>query len=617
MLEGRRTVGGITDKQRVLAATDLVKLIGEQVTLKRKGREYSCLCPFHDDHNPSMYVVPSKQIYHCFVCGAGGDALKFTIDYFKMGFREALLFLADRAGIRLSPPPRRTVAGHEEAPELPREALLRSTAFAQSFFKTILAHSEHGKAASEVLARRGVSAAMVEQFGLGAAPDRWDGLLMTLGSKNMGIEPFVAAGLLKARESSGGHYDALRNRLIFPIHDALGRVIAFGGRKIKEEDEPKYLNSPESPLFNKSATLYGLPFASAAIRQARVAIVTEGYMDCIACHQAGVTNVVATLGTALTTLGVRVLRRLCDEVVLFFDGDDAGQRAADRAIEALFAEPVEVKIATMASARAAGVGAKDPDELLKQQGGRERFASIIQNATPALEFRLARLKAQLSTLAPIARTRAVEEELARLAEMGLDRIPPIRKRLIIQHIARIMGMPEETVVRAIPSHAQRRSPEPVQPLVQPTKLRTPLEQAIGLCVYDPVFALQLEPAERQWLLGRACKDSALPGLASIAAALTALTAEGEEISASDILAAVEGDEATVTIAGLTAEITSVSGGDPDRLQLLWEASIRECRRLRAEEAALQADSWAGRIEGLRDAAKLGGSRRTLPRSGPG
>jgi DNA primase len=648
------------DKERVLAATDLVRLIGEQVSLKRKGREFACLCPFHDDHNPSMYVVPSKQIYHCFVCGAGGDAIRFTTDYFKMGFREALQYLADRAGIQLSPPPSRRAAaehggsageradgGEDVAGFASRETLLAANGFAQSFFRAVLAHAEHGATARELIARRGISPEIVERFGLGAAPDKWDGLVLTLSSKGLDPSAYLAAGLLKRRENSPGMYDALRHRLTFPIHDALGRVIGFGGRKLREEDEPKYLNSPETLLFNKSATLYGLHHASASVRQQNCAIVTEGYMDCIACHQAGVTNVVATLGTALTSLGVRTLRRLCDTIVLFFDGDDAGQRAADRAIEAFFAEPVDVQIATMSAARDAGiVDAKDPDELLKRPGGAAAFARVIAAATPALDYRLARLRARLSGLTMTARARAVDEEIARLTEIGLDRVAPIRRRMIIQQVARLTGVPEDVVARSLPTaraggagwRGQFVPPGPGGGEGEGgakegsgggvVRLRTPVEQLIALALAHPELLATLPEHERARLFeaGRAggagetgepgpAGESPSPGFRAVAAAMEAL--DPTELSMGAVLGSfADADREAVRVAaGMAAEASELTGGEIERAREIWDAAVREFRRRLVVAVVPAGADWRARLEAARAAAQHGPSARSVPRPG--
>lgn len=454
------------DRQRVLDATDIVRLVGDHVTLKPKGREYACLCPFHNDRNPSMYVVPAKQIFHCFVCGAGGGAIDFVMKFHGMSYGEALKYLAERAGIELTPwkPKHRPQANgsgdgeqHPDASEgpgagVPREALVFANTFALDFFRTILRHPEHGSVARAVIEQRRISPEMVEKFQIGASPDRWDGLLKTIEHKGYDVEPFVAAGLLKRRESGGGYYDALRNRLIFPIFDQASRPIAFGGRKIKPEDEPKYLNSPETDLFKKSTTLFALPQAFRAIQQQRCAIITEGYTDAIACHQAGFENVVATLGTALTAKHASVLRRTCDRVVLLFDGDEAGQNAADRALEVFFTESVDVQVMSLP-------GGKDPDEVLKQEGGADVFRAQFAAAEDMLEFRFARKVADLKSkgIRPgsAAHTRVIEEDLTRLVELGINEVSPLRKSTIVRRYAAIAGVPEPVIQQTLDSRRAR------------------------------------------------------------------------------------------------------------------------------------------------------------------
>ncbi|MEM8835276.1 MAG: DNA primase, partial [Planctomycetota bacterium] len=357
------------NRGKVLEAVDIVDVVGDSVSLKRKGSEYVGLCPFHDDHKPSMYVVPGKQIFHCFSCGAGGNAIDFVMRHHGLDFREALRALADKAGIELEQARRSGGTESASGSGVSRGELSDANAMAQSFFRAIFDHPQHGAVARTSAERRGISNEMIERFGIGASPDRFDGLLQTAQKRGVDQRVLLEAGLLK-RSERGKVYDGFRNRLMFPIRDAMGRVIAFGARRLDEEDNPKYLNSPESDLFNKSRALFGLFEATKAIQRERTAIVTEGYTDVVACHQAGVEHAVAALGTAFTKEHARVLKRLCDRVVLLFDGDEAGQRAADRAIEAFFAEPIDVQIVVLPD------GA-DPDDMLKQEGGRERFLALV------------------------------------------------------------------------------------------------------------------------------------------------------------------------------------------------------------------------------------------------
>jgi DNA primase len=632
------------DKQRVLDATDIVRLIGEHVTLRAKGREYVGLCPFHDDHKPSMCVVPAKQIYKCFSCGAGGDAITFVREYLKMGFREALEFLADRGGIKLTPwRPRTGDGGGEQFPDDAgaagtsggRAGLLNANLSARDFFLAILAHPEHGRAAREVIERRGISKEMVEQFELGAAPNRWDGLISTIAHKRQPAAPFVAAGLFKMRDEGQGMFDFFRNRLVFPIHDQIGRVIAFGARRLNDEDEPKYLNSAESPVFNKSATLYGLHQAAQEIRRTRLAIVTEGYMDTIACHQAGVKNAVATLGTALTRDGARVLRRLCDTVVLLFDGDEAGQKAADRALEVFFAEPIDVRIAVMSSLKER-TGAKDPDELLKQEGGRALFDGMIADAVDAIDYRFARLRNRIEGMGLSARARVMEDELGRMVDLGLDNVNPIRKQMIVKQVARLLGVDEATVVGALPRRRRAFTAPGAAPGMssagggaaasQPARAWGAREHLLGCILLDPSLALALEPGT-EWVI--APEGFAAPAVRQIAEAVARLSGQAAAPDLRTVLASLVDVKAQAEAVALEGEVSRLTDDKAERVHAHWRDRLQEVLRERAWKqaridaapAALDEDGWApddepewSRLARLRELhAKVGTNRASVPK----
>lgn len=492
------------DVQRVRDASDIVGVIGDCITLKPKGREYVCLCPFHDDHSPSMCVVPAKQIFHCFVCGAGGDVFTFAQRYHSMDFREALTFLAERSNIELTPfKPKRQSNSDDpnEYQEYPtgssKQDILRANEQAQAYFRALFAHPEHGQVARDLVKRRGMTDDIVERFGIGTSADRWDGLLMTINSKNYDTQAFTDAGLLKTRDQ-GGQYDALRNRLIFPICDQIGRVVAFGGRRINDDDDPKYLNSPETLVFNKSRTLYGLNLAQQAIKRKRVAVIVEGYTDVIACHQNGVEYVVATLGTALTKGHATILRRLCDTVVLLFDGDQAGQRAADRAIEVLFSETIDIKIAALSGF----TDAKDPDELFAQPNGQEIFDKVINNAVDLLKWRFDRLRAELSGAGVARVTQRIEEEIRTLLDLGIEKLSPMRRQLMIRQIAGAAGVSEQVVKASM--RLGRRTPSGAESTPRPpaetnTSL-TPREMLMGCLLSEPKLWTAMSSDEHDLLM---------------------------------------------------------------------------------------------------------------------
>lgn len=579
------------DKERVRDASDIVRVVGEHVALKAKGREYVGLCPFHDDRKPSMNVVPSKQIFHCFVCQTGGDVFSFVEKYHKMDFREALEYLAERAGITLikSAPSADQWSqggsqgshdgsgghtgghggghdGHSQGDwpvetggpvPLTRADLVGASAAAAAFFRTILKHPEHGRAAREIIERRGISPEMVQSFGLGAAPDRWDGLVLTVQKQGLNRRAFAQTGLLKRRESDNSFYDAFRNRLMFPIQDQIGRVIAFGARKIKEEDEPKYLNSPESPLFDKSATLYGLHQAAREIQKQRIAIITEGYTDTIACHQAGVSNAVATLGTALTTRHASILRRHCDTVVLLFDGDDAGQRAADRAVEVFFAEDIDVRIATLATV----TDAKDPDELLKREGGRDLLLQAIGGATDLLDFRYRRIRRRLAGAGMAAMTRAIEEELAHLVQLGLNSLPMLRRRLIIKQIASIAGVDEQTITKSIPGGRKYTSPREADNAPKAPRTLSTREHALACILCEPMLWETLSDSKREHL------DPDLfdrPAVQATAHAIFDLAAAGPW-SFTDLCTHLDDGDSRSAATDLYMRMRALTDGAPDRI----------------------------------------------------
>jgi len=258
-------------KERVREASDIVAVVSEHVALHPRGREYVGLCPFHDDHKPSMAVIPHKGIFHCHPCGTGGDVFTFVQKFHGMEFREALELLAERAGIEITrdaPARRGKTEGEADAPNVDRATMRRANAMAAAFFRTILSHPMHGRDVRDFIERRGVAPEMVERFGLGASPARSDGLLATIRQKGLDVAPYRQVDLVRASDRDGALYDAFRGRLMFPIMDATGRlVLGFGARRVDGESDRKYLNSSTTPLFDKRNVLYGMPQASQAIRR--------------------------------------------------------------------------------------------------------------------------------------------------------------------------------------------------------------------------------------------------------------------------------------------------------------------------------------------------------------
>jgi DNA primase len=482
------TLAGQTDIDHVRASTDLVSLIGEHVALRPRGREFVGLCPFHDDRRPSLAVVTHKgnAFYKCHACGAAGDCFTFVMEYHKRSFPEALDYLAQRAGITLRPQSR--AASNDQSAA--RQSLRQANQLAMDFFRATLRHPQAGQAARSMIQQRRISDEMVGAFSIGAAPAQWDGLRNLIIKRGLDPAPFLAAGLLKPRKEGDGHYDSFRNRLIFPICDDLGQPIAFGGRQIDPADDPKYLNSAESPLFHKSSALYGIHVAKRAIIDSRQAIVVEGYVDAIACHQAGIGNVVATLGTALTREHARKLANLCESVVLVFDGDEAGQKAADRAVEVFFAEPVDVKIAVLP-------GQVDPDDLLKQPQGRTMFDQAVAAAVDALAFKVARFRRQLAEAgSATAKSVALQQFLGELASLGFNQLQGVRKRLVLGELAAMLGLSEPDIEKAMP-RSRPASPRASEPAVSNPELQNDEEQAMPMFIAEPSIGGRVSPARRR------------------------------------------------------------------------------------------------------------------------
>jgi DNA primase len=362
---------------QVRQASDIVQVVQATVALKKAGANWKGLCPFHQERTPSFNVLPSKQIFHCFGCGEGGDVFAYVQKREKIDFVEALKFLAERAGIEL-PREGPEDAERQQAERRRRdqeEAQRRILELAGAWFRRNLEESSEGSQALAYAQGRGLDAEARERFSLGYAPADGGALLKAAHKKGISGDDLVAAGLALSGER--GTYARFRARLIFPIHDPKGRLAGFGGR-ILGAGEPKYLNSPEGPLFSKGRLLYPWPLAKAALGKRREALVCEGYMDAIACHQAGLDQAVATLGTALTEEHAKLLKRYVDRVVLVFDADQAGLRAARRAGEPLLGAGLDARVARLQ-------GAKDPDELLRRDGP-AALQAALDSAQPLLEF---------------------------------------------------------------------------------------------------------------------------------------------------------------------------------------------------------------------------------------
>jgi DNA primase len=417
---------------RIQQATDIVEVVSEHLSLVKKGKEMVGLCPFHADHKPSMNVNPTKQIFKCFACGAGGDVFKFVQLRENLGFADAVERLAQRAGINLEPLKRTRKAGDQD--DLDPKRVARANTWAQKLWESNLYDEQKGAKVRQYIAERQISAESAKMWGLGFAVESWDELVNKAKSAGVSEKILVPTGLAVARETqTGGVYDKFRNRLMFPILDVTGRVVGFGGRTLGEK-EAKYMNSPTTVLFDKSTSVYGLDKARHEIVSSGTAVVVEGYTDVIMAHQFGCRNVVATLGTSFTAGHARVLRRYAKRIVLVFDSDIAGTEAANRALEVCLTERIDIKLAFV-------VEGKDPCDFLLTSG-RDAFDKVVAGAVDVMEFKWQRLVGGLGDSDNLADKRAAIEEYLRTVATAIKsgRCDPLTKGLIVNKLSGIIGL---------------------------------------------------------------------------------------------------------------------------------------------------------------------------------
>ena len=499
----------------LVARSDIVEVVGARVPLKKAGREFKACCPFHNEKSPSFWVSPDKQFYHCFGCGAHGTVIGFLMQYEKMEFLDAVADLAQRANLEL---PREA-----QAPRDPGTADLHDVmSQAARFFEQNLADSARARSYVEA---RGIDPQISAAFVLGYAPDAWDALLRRFGTQEDDRRRLFQVGLVVERSSgaerapdperAAGYYDRFRDRLMFPIRDSRGRVIGFGGRVI-DQGEPKYLNSPESPLFHKGRELYGLYEARQARRDFNRLLIVEGYMDVVRLHQAGITYAVATLGTATTQEHLNRLFKMTSEVVFCFDGDSAGRRAAWRALEnalPMARDGHEFRFMFLPDGH-------DPDSLVAAEGA-AAFETRLKSALPLSEYLVQHLRAEVDLGHEEGRAK-----LKALAAPLFARMPEgIYREMLVERLARDISMPTAALKKAIIAAVADKVRAPLHPatgaaaapLPAPNSIRGTgrastgrasagrgnlLSQAITLVLHHPAAASQVKDNEALGRLDR-------------------------------------------------------------------------------------------------------------------
>ena len=469
--------------ERIKDATDIVEIVSDHVQLTKRGRNYFGVCPFHSEKTASFSVNPELQIYRCFGCGEGGNAFKFVQKIDGVSFVEAVSFLAQRSGITLE------LERNTEAAQS-NDELFRANEIASKYFHHMLLSDEQGRQALEYLEGRGLSRETIQDLQIGFAPEAWDGLMGVLHRR--GIPPPIAerAGLAIQRQKGSGFYDRFRGRIAFPIANATGRMVGFGARALADDQEPKYLNSPETAIYRKSLILYGLSRARAAIRDRDLALVVEGYMDVARLVQHGISNVVATSGTALTAEQCRLLSRYSRRAVLVFDGDSAGSTAAERGIEILLGADLEARVVCLPTSH-------DPDSLVRDEGA-DRLNALVDSSLSVLDFYLDRLATRFDV-------RSVEGKAQVVAHLKpvIGRVSDaVRRDLMLREVASRLGV-DERAIRAELQRDTRREPRTTGPGAEPfapaAELPSIEKQFLGLLLKYPRFiaptAAVIEPED--------------------------------------------------------------------------------------------------------------------------
>ena len=465
---------------------DVAEVIGSYFPLKRAGANFRALCPFHKEKTPSFNVNPAKQIWHCFGCGAGGDVFKFMMMYENLDFVGAVRRLAERAGILIE------FAEVEGEPSRgQKELLLKLHEQVAEFFHQTLLKEKSAEPARVYLKQRGIASETARRWRLGYSPDAWDALIRWAAAKKYPADCLETAGLILRRERGDGFYDRFRGRLMFPICDEQGRVVGFSGRiLIDANDQPKYVNSPETPIFQKGRILFALDRAKRAIIEEKVALLCEGQIDTISCHEAGIANVVAPQGTALTEQHARILKRYAEEVVLIFDADEAGQNAIVRSAEPLWEASLAIRVALLPQGH-------DPDSFVKTFGVKE-FKNLVTKAPSFFVYLLERLSKQHDPLSDRGKV-----QIARQMAEWLVRIPsPVLAKQYAQEVGKRLLLSGTAIEHEI-LKLRRKLPhlEVLAHSAEEKSLAVRSEELLLQLIFvnETVLELVTERLEQQWL----------------------------------------------------------------------------------------------------------------------
>jgi DNA primase len=506
-----------TFADRVKQQADIVRIVGEYVQLKKAGQNFRGLCPFHSEKTPSFNVHPTRQIYHCFGCGKGGDVFSFVMEMEKCEFPDAVRQVAEKSGIAV--PRAKERSPQERKQNQARSTLVEMHREAQTFFVKQLEGTAEGKLARAYLEDRGLDKATIERFGIGYAPSGGDSLLRFLKQKYP--EKLLAeSGLISRSEQGGRMFDRFRRRITFPIANESGKIVAFGARALGE-DQPKYLNSPETPIYSKSNVLYHLDRAKEALRRSDFAVLVEGYMDAIAVARAGISNVVASCGTSLAEPQIKLLGRFTKRVIVNYDPDVAGQTATERSISLLLEQDFEVKVLALP-------GKADPDKFIREQGA-DAYLKVLKDSPPYVDYLIARAR-QMDLSSGEGKLRAVN--------FLLPYVQKIPNRLLrsewATRIAQQLRL-EEPVLRAALSRAaaDRRSEVKTQPELVGRAAKPVERRLIRMLAEGEGFRNELAQQLQQGQLYRGLETE------KIFTALIVASLSGEPLQSSELAAALD------------------------------------------------------------------------------
>ena len=559
---------------------DIVRIVSDYVTLKKRGANYMACCPFHSEKTPSFNVHQTKGIYKCFGCGAGGSVFDFIMRIEGCSFPESVRIIAEKSGI---PIPAAEESDDYKKLAQDREVILKLNEWAAAFFEGQLDSGQEGERAREYIKSRGIKDETQKLFRIGYAPDRWDGLINHLRELGATTDEIDSSGLAVLKEQ-GGFYDRFRGRVMFPITDSQNRVIAFGGR-VMGEGEPKYLNSPETAVYTKGRNLYGLAHAKDQIRKLGFAILVEGYLDCIIPFQEGAHNVVASLGTALTDSQVRLLRRYMEQpqIIVNFDPDSAGQAATMRSIEMLLAEGFRVNILRMPTD-------DDPDEYVRAHGG-ESFLKLLKTTQPYIEYIIDTVTGDHDISRPSGKVEAINSILPHLARMRdkvarADYADQIANRLKVD--SRVI---RDELRRTATNRQQALDPKRVRAAQEITQAE---RQLLELMLASTDVRRAIAPNLKE-------EDYADLATASIFSAIVALHDEGAEIDFSTLSERAEGEQERELIpALLISDLAWAIESDFDTLFKKATEALSSLRRRKLEKRLDQIQMELGQAEREQD-----------------